>query len=113
MKKLVLGLVGLGVWACQQNTPPATGAFGATSPIADTLKVAAKPLEQPLPILFTKADTLTAPMRKLLKSYNLAKLWQGNIEERKTNPTLTGFFGPDHYRFCTRIHRSNPRRATP
>ena len=53
-----------------------------------------------MPSLFTAADTLTRPMRQLLSRYDLSKLWQGDTEERRTNPTMEGFFGPDHYRFA-------------
>ena len=39
-------------------------------------------------------------MLGLLREYDLAKLWKGDTKERKENPTLQGFFGPDHYRFA-------------
>ena len=56
--------------------------------------------ELPLPSLFTAADTLTKPMRRLLREHDLSKLWKGNTEYRQQNPALQGFFGPDHYRFA-------------
>ena len=39
-------------------------------------------------------------MRKLLRENDLSKLWQGATKDRQQNPTLQGFFGPDHYRFA-------------
>ncbi|WP_457071431.1 hypothetical protein [Hymenobacter sp. UYAg731] len=50
-------------------------------------------------------------MLGLLREYDLAKLWKGDTKERKDNPTLQGFFGPEHYRFAlaiTEAHR-DPR----
>ena len=56
--------------------------------------------EQPLPIRFAAADVLSKSMQALLQKHDLATLWQGDNEERRTDPTLQGFFGPDHYRFA-------------
>lgn len=94
MKKLILLLaVALTGAACQHQTPAAAAANpAATSP--------PHPLDQPLPLLFAAADTLDAPMRALVRQHNLAPLWQGDADERKENPVLEGFFGPDHYRFA-------------
>ncbi|GAA4050341.1 hypothetical protein GCM10022409_41410 [Hymenobacter glaciei] len=94
MKKLIVLLaVALTSAACQHQTPKAVVAKLAT-------KAAQHPLNQPLPSLFAAADTLDAPMRALVRQHNLATLWQGNTDERKDDPTLEGFFGPDHYRFA-------------
>ena len=39
-------------------------------------------------------------MRQLLGKIDLSNLWQGDTKERRQEPTLQGFFGPDHYRFA-------------
>ncbi|GAB3658212.1 hypothetical protein GCM10027594_29700 [Hymenobacter agri] len=82
--------------ACQEQKPVATDvAAAARGPIP-----AAEPGEKPLPSLFAATDTLTKPMRQLLGEIDLSKLWQGDTQYRRENPTLQGFFGPDHYRFA-------------
>jgi hypothetical protein len=84
--------------ACQHQTRTAYVA----APIAtkETARLPVAPVKQQLPILFTAADTLTIPMRKLVEHYDLSKLWKSDVEGRRENPTLEGFFGPDHYRFA-------------
>ena len=82
--------------ACQEQKPVATDVAAA----ARGLIPAAEPGEKPLPSLFAAADTLTKPMRQLLGEIDLSKLWQGDTQYRRENPTLQGFFGPDHYRFA-------------
>jgi len=81
--------------ACHQQKPAsivaATAHSAAAPPVAG---------EKALPTLFAAADTLTEPMRRLLREYDLSKLWQGETKERQLAPTLQGFFGPDHYRFA-------------
>ena len=99
-------LAGLLLAACQQQKPatvenPAVGRATVRQPAAG---------EKPLPSLFAAADTLTRPMQQLLAEYDLSKLWQGDTRERRENPTLQGFFGPDHYRFAlafTNVVRDN------
>ncbi|MBJ6110294.1 hypothetical protein JAO73_14820 [Hymenobacter sp. BT523] len=82
--------------ACQQQKPVAVNvAVDASAPVP-----VAKDGEKALPSLFAAADTLTGPMRQLLREIDLSKLWQGDTQYRRENPTLQGFFGPDHYRFA-------------
>lgn len=50
--------------------------------------------------MFTAADTLTQPMRELLRGYDLSPLWQNNDGEDRIKPVFEGFFGPDHYHFA-------------
>jgi hypothetical protein len=82
--------------SCHQQQP---ATVAATVPVATTASQSTIN-EQPLPTLFTAADTLTGPMRQLLRENDLSKLWQGDTKDRQQNPTLEGFFGPDHYRFA-------------
>ena len=89
-------LLALLVAACQQHKPAAAVAATAASAAVPP----PMPGEEALPTLFATADTLTAPMRQLLREYDLSKLWQGGTKERQQDPTLQGFFGPDHYRFA-------------
>ena len=89
---LVVGMLA----ACQQHKPVAA----ETAPVAIATVPQPRADEKALPVLFTAADTLTKPMRQLLHEYDLSKLWQGNTKERRKDPTLQGFFGPDHYRFA-------------
>ena len=88
----------LAATACQQQAPPAQ----AVAPVeAHSAAAAPAPARAPnLPPLFAAADTLTAPMRELLRQHNLAALWQNDTEERRSQPAMEGFFGPDHYRFA-------------
>lgn len=86
--------------ACQQHKAVDVG--GKVAKPTETVAAAAK-TEKPLPVLFSPADTLSRPMLRLLREYDLAKLWEGDTRERKENPTLQGFFGPDHYRFALAI----------
>ena len=100
MKKLVwlFALVFSGT-ACQPQVPGTQVA--AVAPLATSkAKPQVQAPEQLLPTSFEAADTLTAPMRELLHQQDLSKLWQSNVEDRRANPTLEGFFGPDHYRFA-------------
>ena len=85
------------VGACQHKAPSAKEQPRVA---ATALTPAHAAAATPMPSLFTAADTLTRPMRQLLSRYDLSKLWQGDTEERRTNPTMEGFFGPDHYRFA-------------
>ena len=115
MKKLyllvALALAGAG---CQQQAPPTRA--GVEKKIEATASVArASVPEQPLLTLFTAADTLTAPMRALLRQYDLSPLWQSDVEYRRERPTLDGFFGPDHYRFSlvfSQVQRDEQRPDT-
>lgn len=92
-KQLILLALALTGAACQHQKPAAVAAKPAAAPAPHSPG-------QPLPSLFTSADTLDAPMRALARQHNLATLWQGNNDERKDNPALEGFFGLDHYRFA-------------
>jgi len=91
---LALALLGVG---CQH---PTATSQAATATAAEPVVTETQGSEKPLPVLFSAADTVTGPMRELLREYDLAELWQGNTKERRDNPTLQGFFGPDHYRFA-------------
>ena len=97
MKKKFYPLLLAGLMlACQQQKP----ATAETTSVGSTIVRHSEAGEKPLPSLFTAADTLTRPMRQLLKEYDLSKLWQSNTREQNQNPVLQGFFGPDHYRFA-------------
>ncbi|WP_046246785.1 hypothetical protein [Hymenobacter terrenus] len=100
MKKLIW-LLALAGTACQQQAP-ATQVAAATAARRPAAPRTSRPgtFTPRLPALFTPADTLTGSMRELLRQHDLSKLWQNGSEERKINPTLEGFFGPDHYRFA-------------
>ena len=89
-------LLAVAATACQPaaSTAPPT----AVEPVVHATAPAAT-AEQPLPTFFSSADTLTAPMRAVLRQHDLAKLWQSATPDRRTYPVLKGFFGPDHYRF--------------
>lgn len=105
MKKLIwllaLALTGA---ACHQQAP-ATQATAAEAPTSAVVTAAAPVTTPPaaaapsLPPLFAPGDTLTRPMREVLRQHDLSALWQGDTEGRRNDPTLEGFFGPDHHRF--------------
>ena len=93
-------LLAVAATACQPaapTTPPAAAGVNVPADVPAAAPVATA--EQPLPTLFGPADTLTAPMRAVLRQHDLAKLWQSATPDRQTYPVLKGFFGPDHYRF--------------
>jgi hypothetical protein len=99
---LVAALIG----ACQQQKSATT--IGKSAELAPSVISVPATAEKPLPVLFSATDTLSRPMLGLLREYDLAKLWRGDTKERKENPTLQGFFGPDDYRFAlaiTEAHR--------
>lgn len=90
----------LGSAACQQQAPTAA-ADPEASPNAAAV-IPANPSANPsvqaaLPNLFAAGDTLTAPMRDLLRQVDLSALLRGAEEHGR--PVFDGFFGPDHYRF--------------
>ncbi|GAB2865167.1 hypothetical protein [Hymenobacter ruber] len=87
------------VVACQQQKPTAQ-ATAATVEVTAPSFPAVPAAEPELPSLFTAADTLTQPARELLRHTDLSRLWEGSEGIRRTNPTMEGFFGPDHYRFA-------------
>jgi hypothetical protein len=110
MKRVVLGLLGLGVAACQQSAPakqvaaPATSGTQTAKPVtADSVPTVARgawPVRA-LPSIFSAADTLSRPMRELLATHNLAVLWQHyDTIGVHPNPTFEGYLGPDRYRFA-------------
>jgi hypothetical protein len=84
--------------ACQQQAPSTQQLITAIA-AKTSVAVESAPAKPELPVLFTAADTLTQPMRQLLRQYDLSALWQGDVDERREHPTLDGFFGADHYRF--------------
>lgn len=96
MKKLVIGLLGVGAMACQpQATTPVQSVAVATPAAVPT------PIVVPPKAAQAEADTLTADMRALLRTYNLAPLWSGRNPEGLPQDSITvldGFLGPDHYR---------------
>ena len=97
MKKTLYPFLVVGMLAaCQQHKP----VTAETAPVAVAAVPQFRANEKALPVLFSTADTLTKPMRQLLNEYDLSKLWQGDMKERRQDPTLQGFFGPDHYRFA-------------
>jgi hypothetical protein len=92
--------------ACQPQAHPATAPV--MPPPTAQPATATKPT-QPLPVLFGAADTLTQPMRRLLRPYDLSLLWQnfGHYHDG-AQQCFEGFFGPDHYHFAmvfTRVAR--------
>ncbi|MGI4875072.1 MAG: hypothetical protein ACRYFX_28290 [Janthinobacterium lividum] len=99
MKKL-LGVLVLAVagTACQHHAPPVATATVRKLP-APPAAAAPPAAVAKLPLLFAAADTLVAPMRQLLQTYDLSALWQ-NADDSDNNPTFEGFFGPDHYHFA-------------
>ena len=99
-------VVALLLVACQQQKPATTIAANEASATLPQTQDG----ELPLPAMFAVADTLSGPMRQLLSENDLSELWQGAIKERQQDPTLQGFFGPDHYRFAlafTNVVRDN------
>ncbi|MGI4875069.1 MAG: hypothetical protein ACRYFX_28275 [Janthinobacterium lividum] len=86
--------------ACQPATQNVRAPVAASpAPAVDSLAAAhiAQLTQYPAPTRFTAADTLTQPQLALLGQYDLSKLWCS--ADRPQEPTLEGFFGPDHYRF--------------
>jgi hypothetical protein len=100
MKKLLplLALVGT---ACQPQVAQTTAAAVAPAAADTTRPVAAAKVVSPLPVFFTSADTLTVPMREVLRLHDLSRLWQNaeRAEGPYPNPSFEGIFGPDNYRF--------------
>lgn len=94
---LVAGLLS----ACQQQKP-ATAIAAAIPPAAtaDAVQKQAPKAELPPPTLFAATDTLTQPMRELLRTYDLSALWRNIDGEDRSKPAFEGFFGPDHYHFA-------------
>jgi hypothetical protein len=94
---LVAGLVA----ACQQQKP-ATTLTVTTPPVAASDSTSKQMLvpsaEAPLPTMFGAADTLTRPMRELLRTHDFSALWR-NLGDGRDQPAFEGFFGPDHYHF--------------
>jgi hypothetical protein len=99
-KQLILLALACASAACQ---PQATQTTAATPVQQVPAAHPASPAKtaQPLPLLFAAADTLTAPMRQVLKNNDLSRLWQNiNHYEDGTQSSFEGFFGPDHYHFA-------------
>ncbi|MDB5235531.1 MAG: hypothetical protein JWR44_2524 [Hymenobacter sp.] len=101
MKILVFIVVSLGAAACQHTSSPRTKleteALGAQAP-AVTISAKRGPV-----LIGVASDTLTAPMRALLREYNLTLLWSNtnradSLSNSNGSPVLEGFFGPEHYR---------------
>jgi hypothetical protein len=88
--------------ACQPQAATTTSATTASSTPATTTQPASPTKsEPPLPSLFAAADTLTPPMRALVRTQDLSKLWQNFGHYREgTQEGFEGFFGPDHYHFA-------------
>jgi len=105
MKKLIIGVMSLGMVACQQAAPPVAKRGAKMRPTAILIKEptpGAKP-DGPLPSANLRiSDTLTVPMRSLLKEYDLARLWSSEDSTNEVSPIqqLDGFFGPDRYRIA-------------
>ena len=89
MKKLVIGLLGLGVVGCQHSAPPVAQAAAGSR-----LAVQVSPADS--------AKMLSAGDVALLRQHNLAPLWANQTESLEAHPTMEGFYGPAHYRisFC-------------
>ena len=115
MRKLILGALLCGIASCEHRGPATKGERGAP-PITrlDGAAGTAPAAGQPLPVLFSAADTLTPPMRELLRTCNLSALWQRpDTASPSPRPSFQGFCGPDHYHFAmvfTQVRRdaSNP-----
>jgi hypothetical protein len=103
MKKqlILLGLAGASA-SCQPQAAQTTAAT-VVPKVAVTTPQPASPAKaaQSLPTLFKAADTLTLPMRKLLQTNDLSRLWQ-NVDHYQAGSQgcFEGFFGPDHYHFA-------------
>ena len=102
MKKLFYPFLLVLLLAACQHQKPAKEITAAVPPIVsiDSVWKPVPKAEQPLPVLFATADTLTQPMRELLRTYDLSALWQNSDGEDGNKPALEGFFGPDHYHFA-------------
>jgi hypothetical protein len=101
MKKAFYPFLAVGlVAACQQQKPATETVAVASAAPVDSVRKPALKAETPLPSSFTAADTLTPPMRELLRTNDLSALWQNNDGEDRTKPVFEGFFGPDHYHFA-------------
>lgn len=91
---------------CEQQQPATATAAARPVAASDAPQKQALKAELALPILFAAADTLTLPMRELLRTHDLSALWQNTNGVDK--PAFEGFFGPDHYHFAmafTRVTR--------
>jgi hypothetical protein len=92
MKRLLLGLLGLGVASCQHSSPPlakmATTTSGTSGPASRGV------------VTTLLADSATVPPEALalLRQHDLAPLWANQTEFMKSHPTMEGFYGPTHYR---------------
>jgi hypothetical protein len=110
--RLTLLALALASAACQPQAQTATAPAAAPAPTPRS--ATAVKTVQPLPLLFGAADTLTQPMRALLRTQDLSPLWQNFGHYREgTQSVFEGFFGPDHYHFAmvfTRVTRdpANP-----
>ena len=110
MKKTLYPFLLLGLVAACQQQPPATTTATAATPAAPADSIRKQPLKvpAPLPTMFAAADTLSPPMRELLRANVLSALWQ-NIDGYRSKPVFEGFFGPDHYHFAmafTQVERA-------
>jgi hypothetical protein len=101
MKSLLHLLILLLITGACQQAAPVTNVAQQTALAADSVIAMTKDssAQEELPRLFSAADTLSPPMRELLATHDLAKLWQ-HYDSEDDNPTFVGYFGPDHYRFA-------------
>lgn len=93
MKKLIIGLLTLGVLACQHHAAPVVRVAAAPLPVAAVMPAVAPPLAAPA----AAPDSLTPAMQTMLRQFDLSPLWVGDTAYADGYPVLTGFFGPDHY----------------
>lgn len=115
MRKLFALALALAGAACQ---PQATSTTTATTapPVAVATAQPASPAKAapPLPVLFAAADTLTRPMRELLRTQDLAPLWQCLEQSANSDRnSFGGFFGADHYHFAMVLTRAVRDAADP
>ncbi|MVN77086.1 hypothetical protein GO988_12185 [Hymenobacter sp. HMF4947] len=100
-KTLTLFALACASAACQPQATQTTATAAAGVPVATAQPASPAKNVQPLPALFSAADTLTLPMRDLLHTNDLSHLWQNFGHYRDGNAEcVEGFFGPDHYHFA-------------
>jgi hypothetical protein len=99
-KQLIILALACTAAACQPQASQPTITATAQVPAA-AYPAAPASQGQPLPVLFGAADTLTQPMRTLLRTQDLSQLWQ-NFDHYQGGKqgVFEGFFGPDHYHFA-------------
>ncbi len=106
MKKLLIGLFGLIVGACQHSAPPAVKAT-VTKLFTNSVAPGSQPIRQSI----ITTDSLTPEMMVMLRRFDFAPLWSGQQSETAV-PVIDGFFGSEHRRISfvfTEIRRDSQK----